>query len=188
MTIDIDELLDEITPIERTVAVCLRGDLVAEMELLETELAQARTTDMLTNEPDRAPVIAQSIEDVQQQIVAATRTFRFRALPGRDWADLIAQYPPSKDQRTDGWDYDPATFPVYAVAACAVDPVMTPTKAQQLYGKISTGQWTKLWRAVMAANAGEDRLPKSVAATVSLPPSEPSSTTAAPEASPAPPS
>lgn len=183
--LDIDAILEEVTPVERTCPIVVRGDLVARMEVLEADLAKARMFDVTQNAPPTAEPIAVEIERVQQEITAATRTFRFQAIPGEDWADLIAEHPPTPDQRPQGWDYDPSSFPLYAIAASCVDPPMTPASAKKLYGKIGSGQWARLWKAAMAANTGVDSLPKSASATASLRLSGPSSTTAAPEGSPA---
>lgn len=181
---DIEEIIAEVTPVERIVPICLRGDLVAEMELLERQLAQARANDAKVNDVPTAYPIAEEIERVQGLIEAATRIFRFRSIGGEAWEELAGQHPPSDAQRAEGFDYDLATFHPAAIAASCVDPEMDASQAVRLHKVIGSGQWIQLWNACHQANVGTDRLGKSVSASVTLQRSQPSSPTAAPEGSP----
>lgn len=82
--------------------VCLRADLTAEFEAAERELElirkQPRQTDSLAGSP--AGALIRRIEEIQQDMTAATYTFRLRALPKSKWRALVAAYPPRKDEKT----------------------------------------------------------------------------------------
>jgi hypothetical protein len=78
---DIKSMLNGARLPERTVPICLRGDLVAEHEELERQLEEAnrRASDSLAG--NGAGELADRIEALQEEMRAATVTFRVRALP-----------------------------------------------------------------------------------------------------------
>lgn len=88
---------------EKTVPICLRGDLVAEFEELDARLG-ALTTDRPSDPRlNSGPVaegkrIAQAMLDLQEQMRASTVTFRLRALKPSRWAELRAEHPPRQGE------------------------------------------------------------------------------------------
>lgn len=160
----------------QTAKVLLRQDLVARHRELEAELAAAIARDHTTNDLDRAPVIAQQIADLQDEMEAAKVEFRFRNVGKKAWADLLAAHPPTKEQLADELarskangvkprllDHNPATFPIAALAASCEAPVMDEAAVLRLEAALTDTQFTALWVACIDANIGGD-VPKSLAA------------------------
>lgn len=118
---------------ENVIEICLRGDLVAEHELLDIELARTQKDDswVATSIADVNPVteLAERITDLEQQMVDSTVSFRFRALSRNEWAALEAAHPKREgsDER-----FNLETFPPALIHACLIDPVMTLDEINEL--------------------------------------------------------
>lgn len=174
-----DAQLDNARPPERTVSLCLRGDLVAEFERLEAEHTKAvqRVDDSL--DAPSALAIAMQMEALRGEMQAATRVFTARALvPRAKYTDLILAHPPRLDEegkpvRTDAEGFNAETFYPALMRACVVDPVMTPQRWEKLDAVLSDRQFDELAIACVAVNRGTIAVPFSPAASRTLRNSEP---------------
>ncbi len=183
---NIDDLIATAQPRTQQVLICARGDLVAAHADAVRALALANDQDdddALAGPGDRVVEAAARVKEVEAEQAAATVTFTIRSVSRRAWADLLAKYPPSKEQRRAGHDHDPAAFPVAAVAACTQDPAMTYEQAANLSDVLAAGEWNKLWVTALQLNITETPHPKLAAATELLQANGPSSTTSDPEGS-----
>lgn len=181
-TPSIDEILAAPqTRRRRSVDVSLRWDLVERLNELEAALAEARRLDESSNTPVedlRAPVLAEQIVAVQEELRATEITFVFESIGTRAWADLIAQHPPTAEHRKAGLDHNPNTFPQAAIAASCVAPTgMTPEKVSALFARTDAtiGVYNALWAACCAANMDGRRPGESAAASAVLQRSRPNS-------------
>jgi hypothetical protein len=182
--------LEAAKPVVKRCRVCLRGDLVAEIEKLSYELAEAELFDANENRLPEAPPIAARIVELTDQARAAETEFVFQALGRRAWRDLVAQHPPKDSDKEAGRDFDGETFPAAAMAACCTSPTgATLAQFEQLRDGDSIGdaQWNRLWATCNRANTGGSDIPLSEAAfalargTEQKPAAQ--GTTASPEAS-----
>lgn len=186
---DIEGILDEIRPVERTVEVCTAGHLVAAMEDQERLLQAALKEDQKDSSivpANTAKPIVEEIQRLEAEMAERTRVFRFQAMPAHNWRVLVAEHPPEAADREQGFDYNADSLPIAAVAVCCVDPVMTVEQAAALAGKLQPTQWSKVWLTCREANTGGDTVGKSVTATAVLRHFEQSSTTPSPSGSPTP--
>lgn len=102
--VDIKALLRSSRRAERSVPVCLRGDLVAEFEELDRKLAAAAAaaaakpndSRLNTKSVTEAHRIAEQMLALQEQMRHFTVDFRLRALAPKRWAELTAEHPPRK--------------------------------------------------------------------------------------------
>lgn len=94
----IKEMLKAAKLPETTVPLCLRGDLQADFEQAERDLAEAqrRPADSLAGTGTRA--IAERIEDLREQMQEHTVDFRFRALSRHAWKALRDKHPPRRKE------------------------------------------------------------------------------------------
>jgi hypothetical protein len=179
---DIAEVLDKVTPAERTVDICVDGSIASRLDDTQQRWLAAVRWDGDHNAAPTAPAVAAEIEALRAEAAAATITFRVRAVGSTTWRKLIAEHPPPLDD-LEGWRWDPETFPLAAVAASTFDPAMTEDQATELADRLSDGQWAKLFAAALTVNVGDD-LPKFEPGIGVPTTSVPSSITAVPEASP----
>lgn len=155
---DIAAILDQITPRELPVEVCLAGDLAGQADRLQAELAACGEdwTPAHMGDVDPRRAIAAALDDVRARMREATVTFTFRALGHIPYSRLIAAHPaPSGDEEA----YDPGTFLPALLAACCIDPPMTPPQVTDLLGMLNDGQARQLFGAALAVNEEPSPLP-----------------------------
>lgn len=162
----VDDLLAEIAPRESVARVLLRQELVARHAELDASLQDALANDARENREPEAPRLAAEIVALEDEMDDARRAFTFRAVGQRRWSDLLAQHPPTKDQRKENprLDHNPATFPVVAIAASCANPVLTEDQVRLFEDRLDVTQWSLLWAACLDANMGAGNSPKSIVA------------------------
>lgn len=162
---DINDILGQVKLPEKSVPLCLRADLLAEFEDLDQQFKIARDNPAKTLGNKEAAEIAQVMQATREQMQASTETFHLRALPRRQWSDLLKKHPSASGETG---EFDPDTFPVAALAACCVTPAMSEDQAGQLVDRVSQGQWNTLWLAIIELNIGAAEVPTSVSASAVL--------------------
>lgn len=149
-------------PREATARICLAGDLAAEADRLEAELAAlASYTPTSLADVDPRPPIESELAEVYDQMRAAEVTVRFRALGRQAYSDLVAAHPGRDDSEL----WNPDTFMPALIIACVVEPEMSAEQAEQLLDVLNDKQRGDLWRAAFRANNGEVKVPFSPAAS-----------------------
>lgn len=134
------ELLEQATPRTRTVRLCLRGDLLADLEA-----AAAGDSPSLAGESDDVAALRRQIDD-------ASIRFTVRGLTRARYAALEAAHP---DPKGDGWDM--ATFPEALVRECLISPVIAPE--QPLADALTYGEFEKLFTAAVGASIEVSEVP-----------------------------
>lgn len=184
MSFSVDDFLGEFEAPTVEVRICPRADLLEQHRQLDRRLVEESTKGAGTLASGPPKDLADQLLALERDIDAATRTFRFRALSRRRWRSLLGAHPPLKQHKADGLDFNPETFPVAAVAACAVEPEMTQEQAEKVADAIPLGEFEKMWAAVLQVNLGASDGPKSVLATTIHRMNGAYSTTAPPAGSP----
>lgn len=156
---------------ERTVPVCLRGDLVAAHEAADRALAEALRTPPTGKEDGGAGPLIAEVERLQKQMRDSTYQFRLRAMDRAAFRALMAANPP---RRTENDEPDPGdvqtgfnreTFFDALLKACTVDPVLTDEQWTDLLGKLTDRQYGDLTDAAWYLNRDEVSVPFSRAAS-----------------------
>jgi hypothetical protein len=155
---------------ERTVPVCLAGDLAADFEQAdrELELAQKKGSDSLAGNGTAA--LLARIDALSDEMAANTYPFRLRALTRPAWRELCNAHPPRKDDKGEpdigdlqsGVNRD--TFMEPLLRASIVDPELSDETFADLVGKLTDRQYEELVRAAWDLNQGEIDIPFSRAA------------------------
>ncbi|MFF2522231.1 hypothetical protein [Streptomyces liangshanensis] len=160
---DIAEILKRAKPREKSVFLCLAGDLIAEIDRLERDLSDQGSTwrpeSLASSNP--AEKIAKKIKAVREQMKRAETEFRFQALGYKMWSDMIAAYPSKNENER----WDPETFPRALISACCVDPVMNGTQVAELFEVLNEAQRDELAQAAYDVNAEATSIPFSVSAS-----------------------
>lgn len=169
---DIHALLGEATRAERTVNLCLRGDLQAEWDELRTrfdELGDAPASRMVDGAQRRR--LAQQMADVEERMRAATVPFRLRALPRREWQALTREHryrtgPDGKVLPEDAMLVNSETFFEPLVRACVVEPELSDDEwTVLLEDKLTDRQFDVLAAAAWGINRKDVDVPFSSAAS-----------------------
>lgn len=164
-----DQILAQAKLPERTVPLCLREDLVAEYERLDTDLRGASRTAPSLGVPAPATVIARRMEELREQMLAHQVHFLLRAWPARKFAKLRDAMPAKgKDQSDDEFaDVWHATI-CDLVSKMLVEPQATPEQVATLAERLAESQWLALSNAAWDINARGQAIPFSVAASAIL--------------------
>lgn len=164
---DLSALLDSAALPERTVEVCLRGDLQAEVEELSRELQQARATTLADRGEMRK--LAEQIEKTREAMLDSTVVFRLRGLNRAAYSSLMVGHPPrdgNDGDATVGYNAD-AFFPAL-IRACMVEPDLTDEQWDRLVEVLSSGQFDALADAALAVCRRKVDVPFSFAASATL--------------------
>lgn len=159
---NLDEVLAKAKPNTATVVVFLDGEIADRIHALEVDLRNAELAhDTIGESPDVARIRG-DLDEARAQAAASQVEFRLQAIGSLAWARLLAEHPPTDDDRKAGTDHNPRTFPPAALAASLVEPEATVEQVEQLADTISFGQWLILWTTCLNVNLGLGDRPKSV--------------------------
>lgn len=168
----VSDLKAKIRRPEKSVPVCLAGDLQVQFEELERDLAKAREAPsrgtLAGGSNPEAAEIARQIQALQEEMREHTETFKFRGLTRRDYSNLIAKHPPTDEDAEKGSDVNWETFGVGLIAACCVSHPMSEDEAGELVDILTAAQYGALFRAANAVNIQELDIPSSLAASAVL--------------------
>jgi hypothetical protein len=166
MANSIEDILAKAKPREKTVMVCIRGDLAGEAERLQDELSRVNEdwepADLGAVHPGRE--IAEKLKAVHAQVREAEEPFLLRYIGDKAYSDLVAAHPSDNDQEA----FDSESFPRALVAASCVQPVMTEEQVVALFEVINEGEIKKLFDAAWDVHNSSDVVPFSLAASALL--------------------
>lgn len=154
---------------ERTVDICLRGDLATEVQSLEAELTAALDAEQNDGRlgGKKSKQIAARIEEVRAEMAESTVSFRLRALPRRRWRELMDEHPPKKGDKGDeamGVALEP--FLDAVTPASVVDPELDAAEWAELVDVLSSGEYDRITTAVWDLNRRQVDVPKSSRASL----------------------
>lgn len=162
----ISDILKQAKPRERTVRICIRGDLAGEVERLTEEISKVSAdwepSDLTEEHPARA--LAAQLKEVRQEAQDAEVPFTLRYIGDKAYSDLIAAHPSQEE----GQLFDAQTFPRALIVAACVDPVMTSEEAAELFEVLNQGEIDKLANAAWDVHTSVDIAPFSLAASALL--------------------
>jgi hypothetical protein len=164
---------------EKSIPLCLRGDLVADFEDLEQQFDEAESAREDQNALDsgsEAAELAGQLEALRTQMKEHTYTFRVRALSRRAYRAMVAAHPPRKDVEADGTEkvheadslgFNVETFFDDLLHSAIVDPVLDDSTWQLLLDRLTDRQFEELAMAAWLLNRQEVDIPFSRAASKS---------------------
>jgi hypothetical protein len=165
-----DEIDAEYTPSRRRAWIVTRGDLVERLAELNEQLVAEQKNKAAQDGPitqkSRLEEIAAEIVDLEAEAQRYRRLFVFESLGRQGYRDLIAEHPPTDEQKAKAreenqiWEWNPETFLPELVARACVKPVgITPEKVAKFALKIGTSQWDMLYTAALDACRGDVSIP-----------------------------
>lgn len=154
---------------ERSLQVCLRGDLRAEFDALELQLRDARQSSgrkRMSERPEAAQ-IAEKMATLQDEMADAMLDLTVRALPRREWQRLYREHPPEPDRPGDvavGVALD--DFMAVVVPLCVVEPVLDAEDWARLDETLASADYDRIFNAVWEVNRSGVDVPKSQLASL----------------------
>jgi hypothetical protein len=165
---DFADLLATATPPQRTVRICLRGDLAERWEQLSERLEGARAAQPSASLAGTGiPALSAEMDALTAELHDATVEFTVRGLSRADWRELEAAHPPRRDPATGEpvkedaeRGHDTNTFYDALIQACVVSPEITAEQWQHLLGKVlNEGQLSQLASAAVVVSRGTVDVP-----------------------------
>jgi hypothetical protein len=161
---------------EKTIPLCMRGDLAGEFDELERQLEEADKDrgDSLDAGAEVAELVEQ-IEALQTEMKEHTYTFRVRALSRRAYRALVAEHPPREvvdengnkklDANDEGLGFNVETFFEALLRVALVDPDLDDASWDQLLDTLTDRQFEELAGGAWLLNRAEVDIPFSPAAS-----------------------
>lgn len=168
------QMLAESKRPERSVEICLRGDLVASFEELERDLeAEERKALNSLGGGERTGELADQIEALRTEMAENSVIFRLRALSRPEFRAMVSAHPPRRDPTTnDPVDRDQFvgvntdSFFDSLIRACVVEPEMDDEDWKLLLeDRLTDKQFDALSDAAWHLNRGDVDIPFSRAAS-----------------------
>ena len=154
---DISELLAAASAREVTVQVCLAGDAAGELEALQQELGDLGEWQPTSlGEANPAYELQTRLEAARRRVRESSVEFRFRALGHRAYSNLLAAHPAPDGSKE---PYDAATFLPAVLAACCVEPSLTPAQVDRLLDVVNDGTARTLFATALAVNEEPSPIP-----------------------------
>jgi len=149
---------------ERTVEICLRGDLVAEHQQAERELERAKKAAGNSLAGDGSGDLAERIQALEAEMQESVYTFRLRGLPSPDFRAFKAEHPiriddgePDKQDAVFGFNVEKGFEPLTRM--CLVDPELDDETWAQLLAKLTENQFEELAACAWVLNRGDVDIP-----------------------------
>lgn len=116
----------------------------------QSEAAKRATLDMLKNKPRSTTEFTLFLSDGNGGTNEVT--LKYQAIGMRAYDKLVAKHPPKPDQRAEGNSFDIDTFAPALIAACSVDPEISPSEAKNIW---DSEDWSRGDVMVLFRNAVE---------------------------------
>lgn len=169
---------------ERTVDICLRGDLVADHEETERQLEKVQQKALTGNSFDgdggQVAILADKLVGLEDQMREHTYAFRLRAMSRPAFRALVTAYPPRRNEEGEIEQLDRSlginaeTFFEALIRACLVDPELDDEDWKTLAEeRLTDKQFDVLSDAAWFLNRGDVDVPFSRAASRANRSSEP---------------
>jgi hypothetical protein len=156
---------------ERTVEICLRGDLVADHEQAERDLEQAQQKQGDSLAGSGVGEIVERIEALEAEMRESTVTFTLRALSKPKYRALALSHPPRRGdndeivERDRGMQLNVDTFYEGLIRQSVVDPELDEEDWAALFDAITDRQFELLGMGAFLLNRADIDIPFSLAAS-----------------------
>ena len=116
----------------------------------QSESDKRATLDQLVNKPRSVTEFSLYLSDGNGG--SNEVTLKYQAIGMRAYDRLVAKHPPKPDQRAEGSSFDIDSFAPALIAACSVDPEISPAEAKKIW---DSDDWSRGDVMVLFRNAVE---------------------------------
>jgi hypothetical protein len=122
----------------------------AEARQKQSQASKRATLDQLVNKPRSVTEFSLFLSDGNGGTNEVT--MKYQAIGMRAYDRLVAKHPPKPEQRAEGSSFDIDTFAPALIAACSVEPEISPAEAKQIW---ESEEWSRGDVMVLFRNAVE---------------------------------
>jgi len=130
----ISDIMAKKKAVTKEVAIQMDGEIANQIAQLRQLHTSARDADRLSNDTDKAPGIQEQIDELIVKSEKTVVIFKFRSIGRPRYDELVMAHKPTKDQKKEGSDFNPETFPPVLVAESCVDPEISLEQAIVMFG------------------------------------------------------
>jgi hypothetical protein len=122
----------------------------AEARQKQSSASKRATLDQLVNKPRSVTEFSLFLSDGNGGTNEVT--MKYQAIGMRAYDRLVAKHPPKPEQRAEGSSFDIDSFAPALIAACSVEPEISPAEAKQIW---ESEEWSRGDVMVLFRNAVE---------------------------------
>jgi len=160
-----DDVMALAEPREAEVRLVLAGNLAADADRIVAKLDaldRQRPGASLADGAERAHLVKE-LEELRELMQSSEVAFRFRALPPKEYSDMITAHP----SPVPGKDFDAESLQPDIIARCCIEPLMTRDQVDQLLSRLNERQRDELFGGAWVANNAAVAIPSSRVASAS---------------------
>jgi hypothetical protein len=166
----IDEILNGRKRPQKSIPICLRLDVMAEIEELERRINTARGNAvddmrMVAGEDDTA-AFADRIRELEAEARQYTIDLRVQAVDRTEWSAAVAVRTETDDNGDQKLDMAGVVEDVLFMPGTVVSPEMTKDQLRNLIAGLSDGQWERVMKDVFDLNRRTVDVGKSLTASL----------------------
>lgn len=169
-TLSIDEILNGRKRPQKSIPICMRLDIMAEIEELERAIQAAQGTAVddlrMSGSDEDAVTLADKITELEAIGRQYTIDLRIQALDKKEWAEKVALYTTEDDNGDDKLDMGALTEHVLALPGTIVSPEMTADQRSRFIAGLSDGQWETVMKGNFELNRRTVSVGKSLTASL----------------------
>lgn len=169
--LSIDQILDEAALPQQSVPICMRADLLSQIQERERKILQLKSDDddlrMVEQSEFTAAELADEIRALEAEAARYTVNLRLQAVDRYKWnKQTDAAKTEDEDSGTEKLDLNALVEAVFDDSL--VSPAMSKTQQEKFLAKITEGQWESIIQAVWDLNRTVTTVGKSVTASLAL--------------------
>jgi hypothetical protein len=120
----------------------------AEARQKQSQQSKRATLDMLKNKPRSTTEFSLYLSDGNGGTTEVT--LKFQAIGMQAYDKLVGKHPPNTEQRAEGSSFNINTFAPALIAACSMEPEITPAEAKEIW---DSEEWSRGDVMVLFRNA-----------------------------------
>lgn len=120
---------------------------------MSKDVRRSATLKDLLHKPARTKEVVLKVPDEGGTVIEYV--VKLRAIGSKAYDVLVGMHPPTAEQKKEGAAYNPDSFGPALIAACALEPQMTPNEAKELWEseEWSRGEVMELFVAAVEVNS-----------------------------------
>lgn len=169
-TLTLDEILNGRKRAQKSIPICMRLDVMAEIEELERQITAAQGTVLddadqrLAADGADIPGMVEKIRELEAIGRQYTIDVRIQALDKKRWNDKVAEHTIEDDEGNKKLDISALTFDIFA--DILVSPAMDTDQQNTFLTGLSDGQWEVVMNSVFELNRRVVSVGKSLTASL----------------------
>jgi hypothetical protein len=167
--LNMDAIMSRKKPVTKRVTIQLDADIPHRVQALQDAITEAQRYDRSHNATDTAPALEKQMDELLAEAKGTEAEFIFASIGREAYDRIVEAHPPKPDQKKEGNQFDPETFPPALIAASCIQPTITPEQAYEIFNEASNWNGAELLRlfyAALEANTETNDIPLSRSGSV----------------------